>query len=182
MFPYHFHKFPINMKPPWSLFHSAWSLGGLLPLLAWIKVTYLHWGSLSFSALAQTIPYTWTSFVVQLVTNMPAMQETPVQFLGWEDPLEKGKTIHSSILAWKIPWTYSPRGHKELDTTEWFSLSLLLSTRIYIYIHIKSSFRFFWKLFKSNLSKHFRHLILIQNMIYSKSGLSNSMLLFKHFI
>ena len=36
---------------------------------------------------------------------MPAMQETWVQSLGWEDPLEKGKTIHSSILAWRIPWT-----------------------------------------------------------------------------
>ena len=37
--------------------------------------------------------------IAQLVKNPPAMQETPVQFLGWEDPLEKGKTIHSSILA-----------------------------------------------------------------------------------
>ena len=50
------------------------------------------------------------------------MQETLVQFLGWEDPLEKGKATHSSILAWRIlysPWTlYSPWGHKESDTTE----------------------------------------------------------------
>ena len=123
----------LNMKPPWSLSRLPWSLGRLFLLLAWIKVTYLHWGGLSFSASAQTVPYTWTSFVVQLVKNMPAMLETSVQFLGWEDPLEKGKTIYSSILAWRIPWTYSPRGHKELDTNEWFSLSLLLSTRIYTY-------------------------------------------------
>ena len=41
----------------------------------------------------------------QLVKNPPAMQETPVQFLDWEDPLEKGKATHSSILAWRIPWT-----------------------------------------------------------------------------
>ena len=43
------------------------------------------------------------SLIVQLVKNLPAMQETWVQFLGWEDPLEKGKATHSSILAWRIP-------------------------------------------------------------------------------
>ena len=43
--------------------------------------------------------------IAQLVKNSPAMQETPVQFLGWEDLLEKGKTTHSSILAWIIPRT-----------------------------------------------------------------------------
>jgi len=43
------------------------------------------------------------SQIAQLVKNPPAMQETPVQFLGWEDPLAKGKATHSSILAWGIP-------------------------------------------------------------------------------
>ena len=42
--------------------------------------------------------------VAQLVKNPPAMQETWVSSLGWEDPLEKGKATHSSILAWRIPW------------------------------------------------------------------------------
>ena len=46
--------------------------------------------------------------VAQTVKNLPAMQETWVQFLGQEDPLEKGMAIHSSILAWKIPWTEEP--------------------------------------------------------------------------
>ena len=41
----------------------------------------------------------------ELVTNLPAVQETWVQSLGWEDPLEKGKAAHSNILAWRIPWT-----------------------------------------------------------------------------
>ena len=41
----------------------------------------------------------------QMVKNQPAIQETWVQFLGWEDPLEKGKVTHFSILAWRIPWT-----------------------------------------------------------------------------
>ena len=45
------------------------------------------------------------SMIAQLVKNLPAMQETLVQFLGQEDPLEKGKATHSSILAWRIPWT-----------------------------------------------------------------------------
>ena len=46
-----------------------------------------------------------SSFIAQSVKNMPAMQETQVQFLGWEDPLEKEMATHSSILAWRIPWT-----------------------------------------------------------------------------
>ena len=45
------------------------------------------------------------SLVAQLVKNPPAMQETWVWSLGWEDPLEKGKATHSSVLAWRIPWT-----------------------------------------------------------------------------
>ena len=45
------------------------------------------------------------SLVAQLVKNPPAMQETCVSSLGWEDPLEKGKATHSSILTWRIPWT-----------------------------------------------------------------------------
>ena len=56
--------------------------------------------------------------VAQLVMNLPAMQETWVRSLGWEDPLGKGKAIHFSILAWRIPWTVCPWGHKESDTTE----------------------------------------------------------------
>ena len=58
-----------------------------------------------------------------MVKNLPAIQETQVQSLHQEDPLEKGMATHSSILAWRIPWTRSltgssPRGHKELDVTE----------------------------------------------------------------
>ena len=50
----------------------------------------------------------WTSLVTQVVKNLPAMQETQVRSLGWEDPLEKGIAIHSSILAWRISWTEIP--------------------------------------------------------------------------
>ena len=43
--------------------------------------------------------------MAQLVKNLPALWETSIQSLGWEDPLEKGKATHASILAWRIPWT-----------------------------------------------------------------------------
>ena len=49
------------------------------------------------------------------VKNMPAMQETKVQSLGRKDPLEKGMATHSSILAWRIPWTEEPRGLQSME-------------------------------------------------------------------
>ena len=52
--------------------------------------------------------YPGASPVAQTVKRLPAMRETQVQFLGWEDPLEKEMAIHSSTLAWKIPWTEEP--------------------------------------------------------------------------
>ena len=58
--------------------------------------------------------YSWTSLVAQLVKNLPAMQETWVRSLGWEDPLEKGKATHSSILAWRIPWTLLSMGSQRV--------------------------------------------------------------------
>ena len=50
----------------------------------------------------------WASLVAETVKNLPAMRETWIQSLGWENPLEKGKAIYSSILAWRIPWTEEP--------------------------------------------------------------------------
>ena len=51
------------------------------------------------------LQYSWVFMVAQLVKNPHEMRETWVQFLNWEDPLEKGKAAHSSILTWKIQWT-----------------------------------------------------------------------------
>ena len=51
------------------------------------------------------LQYSWASLVAQLVKYPPAMLETWVRSPGWEDPLEKGKATHCSILAWRIPWT-----------------------------------------------------------------------------
>ena len=63
------------------------------------------------------------SLVAQMVKKLPAMQETQLQSLGQKDPLKKGVATHSSILAWRIPWTEEPgglqsMGHKESDTRE----------------------------------------------------------------
>ena len=55
--------------------------------------------------IGYSLQYSWASLVAQLVENPPAVQETGVRPLGWEDPLEKRKATHSSILAWRIPWT-----------------------------------------------------------------------------
>ena len=62
------------------------------------------------------------SLIAQWVKNLPAMQETRVQFLGWEDPLEKEMATHFSILTWRIPRTEEPgriqsMGSQELDMT-----------------------------------------------------------------
>ena len=66
--------------------------------------------------------FKWASLVAQLVKNPPAMQETWVRSLGWEDLLEKGMAKHSSILAWEITWTeeldgLQSMGSQELNTT-----------------------------------------------------------------
>ena len=67
--------------------------------------------------------------MAQTVKNLPAMQENWVRFLGWEDPLEKGIATHSSIIAWRIPWTEEPgrlqsMGSQESAVTEQLTLSL----------------------------------------------------------
>ena len=54
--------------------------------------------------------------VAQMVKNLPAMQETQVLSLGWEDPLKKGMATHSSILAWIIPWTEEPGGLQSMES------------------------------------------------------------------
>ena len=56
------------------------------------------------------------SLVAQLVRNLPAVQETWVQSLGWEDPLEKEMATHPSILAWKILWTEKPGGLQSMGS------------------------------------------------------------------
>ena len=80
-------------------------------------------GILKGSGQLQALPNNGASLVAQMVKNLPAAQETWVRSLAREDPLEKGMAAHSSIAAWRIPWTGAPgglqsTGCKELDTTE----------------------------------------------------------------
>ena len=56
--------------------------------------------------------------MAQLVKNLPAVQETWIRFLGWEDPLEEEMAIHSSILVWKIPWIEEPGGLQSMGSQE----------------------------------------------------------------
>ena len=64
--------------------------------------------------LGYPLQYSWTSVVAQLVKNPPAMWETWVRSLSWEDPLEKGTATYSSILAWRIPWTVQSMGSQRV--------------------------------------------------------------------
>ena len=73
------------------------------------------------------------SLVVETAKNLPAMQETWVQSLSQEDPLEKGMATHSSVLAWKIPCTEEPRAHGVTMSCIWLEwLTLSLSLRLFI--------------------------------------------------
>ena len=83
-----------SLQPPPNLFSSLNLLISHLTVLA--SRTSWHW----FLSSAPT-----ASLVVHMVKNLPTMRETWVWFLGQEDPLEKGMATHSSILAWRIPWT-----------------------------------------------------------------------------
>ena len=76
---------------------SACNVGdpGLIPML----------GRSAGEGIGYPLQYSWASLVAQLLKNPPALWETWVQSLDWEDHLEKGKATHSSILAWIVPWT-----------------------------------------------------------------------------
>ena len=80
----------------------------IVKIIYWV-ITVFHSLKLGKSHTQSHLTYTeavrGNSLVVQMVKNPPAMRETWVWSLGWEDPLEKGKAAHSSILAWRIPWT-----------------------------------------------------------------------------
>ena len=81
------------------------------------------------------VDFRWASLLAQMVNNLPVMGSIPglgsiwVQSLGWEDPLEEGMAVNSSILAWRIPtdraarWATVLGGHKKLDTTQWLSIA-----------------------------------------------------------
>ena len=107
----------MDYSPPGSSVH------GIFParILEWVGILFST-GVFPSQGMNLGLSHCRASLIAQLVMNPPAIQETWVQSLDWEDPLEKGKATHSSILAWSIIQT-SPWGHKESDTTERLSLS-----------------------------------------------------------
>ena len=74
------------------------------------------WGRSPGEGIGYPLQYSWASLVTQMVKNPSVMWETWVQFLGWEDPLEEGMATHSSILAWRIPWTEEPSGLQSMGS------------------------------------------------------------------
>ena len=91
----------------WGLLHCRWGL--------------YQWSYCVCVCIYMCTPlqYSWASLVAQTVKNLSAMQETRVQSLGLEDPLEKGKATHSSVLAWRIPWTEEPGRLQFLGLQSW---------------------------------------------------------------
>ena len=79
-----------------------------------LRYWQVHWRTKSghFTAFKEAKGFPGGS----VVKNSPAKQETQVQSLGWEDPLEKGMATHSSILAWRIPWTEEPGGLESMGS------------------------------------------------------------------
>ena len=82
---------------------SGWLFSGLEPRINFEIVEGS--GRSAGEGIGYPLQYSWTSLVLQLVKNLPAVWETWVRSLGWEDLLEKGTATHSSILAWRISWT-----------------------------------------------------------------------------
>ena len=81
-----------------------------LPAMQETWVQSLGWEGPLREGHGNPLQDSWASLEAQTVKNLPAIQVTWVQSLGWGDPLEKGMAIHSSILAWRIPWTEEPGG------------------------------------------------------------------------
>ena len=96
---------PYQSPPLWSL--APLSSG-------WIPCLFLNHTLLCIPILKSQFSINGASLVAQLVKNPPAMWKTWVQSLGWEDPLEKGKATHSSILVWRIPWTIQSMGSQRV--------------------------------------------------------------------
>ena len=117
-------------------------------------------------AIGHPLQYSWPSLVTQLVKNPPAMLETWVRSLGWEDPLERGKATHSSILAWRIPWTVSSMGSQRVRH-DWATFTFSLEATVSLISQFSNtSFVFAWHLWEPHWL-HFFTLLETQVHIYT---------------
>ena len=101
----------------------------------WLLVVHTFW--LFWIMLMVIKP--WASLVAQLVKNPPAMQETRVQFLDREDPLEKGKATHSRILAWRIPWATVHGVPKSQAQLSKLHFAMIIHLPVFVWAQIFSS-------------------------------------------
>ena len=91
-----------------EILNNHWQLIHILVLYIYVYI-YIHKpGRSPGGGIGYPLQYSWTCLVAQMVKNPPAMWETWVQPLGWEDSLEKAMTTYSNNLAWRIPWTEMP--------------------------------------------------------------------------
>ena len=120
------------------------------------------------------------SLVAQTIKIPPAMQETWVRSLGGEDPLEEGMATHSSILAWRIPWTEEPgglqsMGLQEVLATEWLSLlPLIIGSRVGLFPFPWGPFLALWQFMSQPQSSHhvadFFHLVGVSVSLRQLTG------------
>ena len=92
-------------------------------VLTWITLYQVICIHVFINAINSYLMSSWASLVAQSVKNLPAVQETRMWSLGWEDPLEKEMPTHSSILAWKISWTKEPGGLQSMGSQSRAQLS-----------------------------------------------------------
>ena len=108
----------------------------------------------------------WSSVVARMVQNLPAMQETQVWSLDWEDPLEKGMETHTSILAWRIPWKEEADGLESMGSQrvghDWATNTDWLTDRwwhMQVYRQIGAYSRGAWVFKRIQWFQFFKHLI-----------------------
>ena len=102
------------------------------------------------------LQYSWASLVTQMVKNLPARQETWVQSLGWEDPLEEGMATHSSILSWRIPMDGGAWGatvHEAAKSRTWLSVHACVRAHTQTHRHTHTICLFLTLYHSSNLFK-----------------------------
>ena len=109
----------------------------------WFPRICTYWRVTHLTNIWDGLCIRWASLIAQLVKYPPAMWETWVQSLGWEDPLEKGKATHSSVLDWRIQGLYSPWSRKESDTTERLSLHFTCAKKVKVKVKSLSPVQLF---------------------------------------
>ena len=109
------------------------------PCDAWDSGSFPGLGTSTGEGIGYPLQYSWASLVTQLVKNLSAMRETWVWSLGWGDLLEKGKATHSSILAWRIPWTIQSMWSQRVRH-DWVTFTF--TTFMFIWIMINMPVKF----------------------------------------